>query len=102
LALDLASLFGRKNPPLFGLDISTSDIKLVELSQNSEKEFKLERYASEVLPKGAVVDGNVENIDQVVEAIRRVIKKAEQVQRMLRWLCQLLLSLLKKLYCQAP
>lgn len=75
LALDLASLLGRKNPPLVGLDISTSDVKLVELSQSGESSFKLERCASEGLPKGAVVDGNIENIDQVSEAIRKVLKK---------------------------
>lgn len=36
----------------------------------------MERYGSELLPKGAVVDGNIENIEQVSEAIRRVIKKS--------------------------
>ncbi|MEB0116208.1 pilus assembly protein PilM [Undibacterium sp. RTI2.2] len=76
MALDLASLLGRKNPPLIGLDISTSDVKLVEISEGSNKAFKLERYGSELLPKGAVVAGNIENIEQVSEAIRRVIKKS--------------------------
>ncbi|MCU6432202.1 pilus assembly protein PilM [Undibacterium sp. Jales W-56] len=76
MALDLASLLGRKNPPLVGLDISTSDVKLVEISEGSNKAFKLERYGSELLPKGAVVDGNIENIEQVSEAIRKVIKKS--------------------------
>ena len=69
MALDLASLLGQKNPPLVGLDISTSDVKLVELSRSGEKNFKLERCASEALPKGAVVDGNIENLEQVSEAI---------------------------------
>jgi type IV pilus assembly protein PilM len=74
LALDLASLLGRKNPPLVGLDISTSDVKLVELSQGGDKTFRLERCGSEPLPKGAVVDGNIENIEQVSDAIRKLIK----------------------------
>ncbi|CAN5852872.1 pilus assembly protein PilM [soil metagenome] len=74
MALDLASLLGRKNPPLVGLDISTSDVKLVELSQSGENAFRLERCGSEPLPKGAVVDGNIENIEQVSDAIRKVIK----------------------------
>ncbi|MFZ6646652.1 pilus assembly protein PilM [Undibacterium sp. TJN25] len=76
MALDLASLLGRKNPPLVGLDISTSGVKLVELSQGVNKTYKLERYGSEPLQRGAVVDGNIENIEQVSEAIRRVIKKS--------------------------
>lgn len=76
MALDLATLLGRKNPPLVGLDISSNDIKLVELSEGSNKNYRLERYAIELLPKGAVLDGNIENIEQVSEAIRKVIKKS--------------------------
>ncbi len=76
MALDLASLLGKKNPPLVGLDISTSDVKLVELSRSGEKDFKLERCAFEVLPKGAVVDGNIENLEQVSDAILRVLKRS--------------------------
>jgi len=76
LALELGSLFGNKNAPLIGLDISTSGVKLVELSEVGKNELRLERYAAEPLPKGAVVDGNIENIEQVSEAVRRVWKKS--------------------------
>ncbi|QAU35858.1 pilus assembly protein PilM [Janthinobacterium sp. 17J80-10] len=76
MALDLGSLFGKANSPLVGLDISTSGVKLVELSQAGKNELRLERFASEPLPRGAVVDGNIENIEQVSEAVRRVWKKS--------------------------
>ena len=76
MALDLGLLAGKKNPPLVGLDISTSGVKLVELSETGKNEFRLERFASEPLPRGAVVDGNIENIEQVSEAVRRVWKKS--------------------------
>jgi type IV pilus assembly protein PilM len=76
LAFDLGSLFGKKHPPLLGLDISTSSVKLVELADAGKNEFRLERYASEQLPRGAVVDGNIENIEQVAEAVRRVWRKS--------------------------
>jgi type IV pilus assembly protein PilM len=76
LAIDLGLLLGNKNPPLIGLDISTSGVKLVELSDNGKNEYRLERFASEPLPRGAVVDGNIENIEQVSEAVRRVCKKS--------------------------
>jgi len=76
LAFDFGSLLGNKNPPLIGLDISTSGVKLVELTQAGKGEFCLERFASESLPRGAVVDGNIENIEQVSEAVRRVWKKS--------------------------
>jgi type IV pilus assembly protein PilM len=76
LALDFGSLLGKKNPPLIGLDISSSAVKLVELSEAGKSELRLECFASEPLPRGAVVDGNIENIDQVSDAIQRVWKKS--------------------------
>jgi type IV pilus assembly protein PilM len=76
LALDLGSLIGKKNPPLVGIDISTSGVRLVELSETGKDQLRLERYASEPLPRGAVVDGNIENIEQVTEVVRRLWKKS--------------------------
>lgn len=76
MAFDLGLLIGKKNPPLIGLDISTSSVKLVELAEAGKGQFRLECYASEPLPRGAVVDGNIENIEQVSEAVRRVWKKS--------------------------
>jgi type IV pilus assembly protein PilM len=74
--LDLGSLFGGGNPPLIGVDISTSSVRVVELSQAGKEGWRLERYAAEPLPRGAVVDGNIENMEQVVDALRRVWKKS--------------------------
>ncbi|MEO6352168.1 MAG: pilus assembly protein PilM [Burkholderiaceae bacterium] len=76
MAIEIRSLFGTRNPPLIGLDISTSGVKLVELSEVGKHEFRLERYAFEALPRGAIVDGNIENIEQVAEAVRRIWKKS--------------------------
>lgn len=76
LNLDIGSLFGKKNSAMIGLDISSSGVKLVELSAVGKDELRLERYASEPLPRGAVIDGNIENIEQVSEAVRRVWLKS--------------------------
>jgi type IV pilus assembly protein PilM len=69
-------LFGKSSPPLAGLDISTSGVRLVELADAGKGELRLERYAAEPLPRGAVVDGNIDNIDQVADAVRRVWAKS--------------------------
>lgn len=74
--INLGSLFGKSSPPMVGLDISTSGVRLVELGDAGKGELRLERYAAEPLPRGAVVDGNIENIEQVSEAVRRVWKKS--------------------------
>jgi type IV pilus assembly protein PilM len=74
--IDLKSLFGQGNPPLVGIDISTTSVRLVELAQGAKGEIRLERYAAEPLPRNAVADGNIENMEQVVEVVRRVWKKS--------------------------
>ncbi|MGB9109625.1 MAG: pilus assembly protein PilM, partial [Telluria sp.] len=74
--INLGSLFGQSNPPLIGIDISTSGVRLVELADAGKGELRLERYASEPLPRGTVVDGNIENIEAVSEAVLRVWKKS--------------------------
>jgi type IV pilus assembly protein PilM len=61
---------------LVGLDISTSGVRLVELADAGKGELRLERYASEPLPRGTVVDGNIENIEAVSDAVLRVWKKS--------------------------
>lgn len=61
---------------MVGLDISTSGVRLVELADAGKGVVRLERYATEALPRGAVVDGNIENLEQVTDAVRRVWKKS--------------------------
>ena len=69
--------FSSKTPPLIGLDIGSSSVKLVELTQTMGGNLRLERYAIEPLPRGAVVDGNIDKIDVVAEAVRRAYRRAE-------------------------
>jgi type IV pilus assembly protein PilM len=76
LAFDLSALFSGRNAPLIGLDISSTSVKLVELSSSPRGGRRLERYAIEPLPRGAVVDGNIEKIDVVADAARRAWRKA--------------------------
>lgn len=73
---DWKTLFGGAAPPLVGLDISSSGVRLVELAEAGKEGMRVERCAAEALPRGAVVDGNIENLDQVVDAVRRVLKKS--------------------------
>jgi len=76
LALDFGALFSSENPSLVGLDLSSSSVKIVELSGSQAGALRLERYAIEPLPKGAIADGNIENIEAVAEAVKRAWKKS--------------------------
>jgi type IV pilus assembly protein PilM len=69
-------MLGRGHAPLAGIDIGTSSVRLVELGLSTKGGVRLERFASEPLPRGAVMDGNIENMDQVVDAVRRVCKRS--------------------------
>lgn len=71
-----ASLFRRQAAPLLGLDVSSSSVKLVELTQNASGKLVLERCAIEPLERGWIADGNVEKFDEVAEAVRRVVRKS--------------------------
>ncbi|MFP5409359.1 MAG: pilus assembly protein PilM [Gammaproteobacteria bacterium] len=59
-----------KGLPMLGLDISTTAVKLVELSDAGKGKLRVERYVIQPLPKDAVADGNIANIDQVADALR--------------------------------
>lgn len=59
-------------PALFGVDISTSAIKMVELTQTPKGDgYEIERYVIEALPHDAVIDGNINNLEAVSDAIHR-------------------------------
>ena len=72
----LGSLLNRQDQPLLGLDISSSSVKLVELSRDKAGNLVLDRCAIEPLERGWITDGNVEKFDEVAEAVRRVVKKS--------------------------
>jgi len=71
----LERLFKSKAPPLIGADLSSSAIKMVELSEAGKGLYRVERYAIEPLPKDSVVDGNINNLDAVSDALKRCHKR---------------------------
>lgn len=74
MQIDL-SIFNPTNRPLIGLDISSSAVKMVELSRAEKGGTKVERYAIEPLPRDAVVDGKVVNIEAIAEAIGKAWRR---------------------------
>jgi type IV pilus assembly protein PilM len=57
------------------MDISSSSVKMVELSDAGRGNPRVERYSIEALPKDAVLDGNIANLDAVVDAVQRGWKR---------------------------
>jgi type IV pilus assembly protein PilM len=62
------SIFSKKNTALHGVDISSSSIKLIELSKSGNK-YKVENYVSRPLPENAVVEKNINELEAVGDVI---------------------------------
>jgi type IV pilus assembly protein PilM len=71
----LERIFKPKVPPLIGADLSSSSIKMVELTEAGKGLYRVERYAIEPLPKDSVVEGNINNLDAVSDALKRCHKR---------------------------
>lgn len=71
----LSNLFQAKSPPLIGVDISSSAVKMVEIEEAGKNLYRVERYVIESLPKDAVADGNIMNLEAVAETMKRAWKR---------------------------
>jgi type IV pilus assembly protein PilM len=69
------ALFGRKQAPMLGVDISSTSVKLLELSRSGGR-YRVESYAVEPLPPNSVVEKNITDAELVGEAIGRAVKKS--------------------------
>lgn len=66
-----------KSPRLLGVDISSSSVKMVELSMmnKAHNTLCLENYVIEPMPKEAMLDGNINNLEAVGGSIRHAWKR---------------------------
>lgn len=60
---------------LLGIDISSTAVKLLELSKSGER-YRVESYGVEPLPANAVVEKNIADVEGVGDAIARLVSHA--------------------------
>ena len=65
----------RKQNPILGIDISSTSVKLVELSK-TDKGYKVECLAVEPLPANAVVEKNIQDVEAVGETLQKALKRS--------------------------
>ena len=65
-----------RSTPMIGLDVSSSNLKLVELGQTAAGHYVVERLASQPLEAGWVVGGQIERFDEVAEATRGLVVRS--------------------------
>jgi type IV pilus assembly protein PilM len=69
--------FLNKGPnTMLGLDISSTSVKLLELSRSGGK-YRVESYGVEPLPENAVVEKNISDVEGVGEAIGRLVERTK-------------------------
>ena len=68
-------LLSRKHRPLLGLDITTSSIKLIELSM-AGGQYRVESYAAEATPVNSINEKSIVDAEAVGEAVRRAVKRS--------------------------
>ena len=69
-------LYRKPNKGLIGVDISSTSVKLLELSVKSGNRYWVESYALVPLPEGSVVEKNILNPEAVGDALERALNLA--------------------------
>ena len=72
----MLGLFTKKANTLLGIDISSTSVKLLELSRSGNR-YRVEAYAVEPLPPNAVVEKNIAELEGVGQALQRVVARAK-------------------------
>lgn len=71
----MLGLFKKKSNMLLGIDISSTSVKLIELSRSGGR-YQVEAFAVEPLPPNAIVEKNIAELEAVGQVITRLITKS--------------------------
>lgn len=70
------SFLERKKKPVVGLDISSTSVKLLELSRYGSG-YRVESYGVKALPVGSVVEKNISDEEAVADVIRQLVAQSK-------------------------
>jgi type IV pilus assembly protein PilM len=68
-------LLNRKKPAILGLDISSTSVKLLELTQDGDH-YRVQSLVIEPLPDNAVSEKNIQDVEAVGETIQKAVKRS--------------------------
>lgn len=72
----MLSFLSKKSTNYLGLDISSTSVKLLEISRSGDR-YRVESYGVEPLPPNAVVEKTITDVEGVGEAIGRLVARAK-------------------------
>ena len=73
--MEFFDFFTKPSKPMLGMDVSSSAVKLIELSKTGDT-FKVEAYRVLPLPPNTIVDKNIADLDALSETIAAVVKRS--------------------------
>lgn len=74
--MGILSFLEKKAKPVIGLDISSTSVKLLELSRSGDR-YRVESYTVKALPPNAVVEKNIADPVAVAEVVRSMVKQSK-------------------------
>ncbi|WP_053981754.1 pilus assembly protein PilM [Marinagarivorans algicola] len=72
--MSVLSFLGKKSKPLLGLDISSTTVKMIELTRHGDS-YRVENYSVRPLPPGVVVEKNISDVDAVAQVVKSTIQQ---------------------------
>jgi type IV pilus assembly protein PilM len=73
--MSVLSFLSKKSKPLLGLDISSTTVKMIELTKHGES-YRVENYSVRPLPPGVVVEKNISDVDAVAQVVKATVQQA--------------------------
>ncbi|PCJ36817.1 MAG: pilus assembly protein PilM [Cellvibrionales bacterium] len=74
--MGIFSFLDKQTKPVLGIDITSSTVKLLELSRVGER-YRVESYLVRPLPQSTVVEKNINDVGALEETIRKVVALAK-------------------------
>lgn len=73
--MGLLDILNKKQKPMLGLDISSTSVKMLEISRQGDS-FRVENYAVKPLPANAVVEKNINDPEVVAQVVKSVVQSS--------------------------
>ncbi|PCK09408.1 MAG: pilus assembly protein PilM [Alteromonadaceae bacterium] len=72
--MSVLDIFKKKQRPVLGLDVSSTTVKLLEISRQGDG-YRVENYGVKALPANAVVEKNINDVEAVAQVVKAVVQQ---------------------------
>lgn len=73
--MSILELFSKKQKPVLGLDISSTAVKMLEISKQGSG-YRVENYSVKPLPPSVVVEKNITDVEAVAQVVKAVVQSS--------------------------